>query len=421
VIDWLTWFVFRPQTFAQLWFALLLLPLSRPVLSRRAVLLIPLVIVMWANGHGSYVVALALLGALFLGKLVEVVSDCRKRFAPWKDPQLVRLAIVLMLSIVGIGLLNPYGFGLYSRTMQFATHPSLQGGVGEWKPLAFIWGWGRDSDTGLHWIFIGTLVVIAMTQLATPRAIPPDRLIVLLMFGMGLALQQRFAIWWAMIVPWVLVPQWAELAKTWPEKWTPKPSVPSFRKTGIGLALIFAFFMWSLPAGWLVAGVTPLAKIPDKPDQPFSLSSGTPWELALEVKHPGSTKAPWAKAMTDILKVNYPGGRFTGSIMATPMQGDYLMWALAPDVPVTYSHMHLFHQDFWTELGIVGRGDPGWWDVLDKYRVNLIVVEAQYGTKLRNQLRKTKGWTIILDETDDAANKPIALTRQLIAIRNHPL
>ena len=34
--------------------------------------------------------------------------------------------------------------------------------------------------------------------------------------------------------------------------------------------------------------------------------------------------------------------------------------------------------------------------------------------------QKIAGWTILLDETDDA-KKPLALTRQLIAIRNHPL
>ena len=107
-------------------------------------------------------------------------------------------------------------------------------------------------------------------------------------------------------------------------------------------------------------------------------------------------------------------------LLATPMQGDYLMWALAPEVPVTYSHMHLFHPDYWDELATVGQGRPGWMDVLEKYRVNLIVIEAQYGPRLRQQLQKTKGWTILLDETDDP-KKPVALTRQLIAIRNEPL
>ena len=418
LVDFLTWSVFRPQTFAQLGFALLLLPLSRATISRRALVLIPAMLVVWANGHGSYVVAFALLTAVLMGRLVEVILEKR---LPWKDRQTLRLASVLILSIVGIGLLNPYGFGLYSRTLSFASHPSLAGGVGEWKPLAFLWGWGKDSDAGLHWIFIASLLAIVLTQLESTRAIPPHRMAVLLIFGLGLCLQQRFAIWWAMLVPWVLVPQWVELAKSWPERWTPASSVPSFRKTAVAVAIMLALFMWSAPAGWFITG-GPTALGPSASDAnlPFSLSVGTPWELAREVRNPGSTDATWAKPMAEIIRKNYPKGQFTGTIMATPMQGDYLMWALAPEVPVTYSHMHLFHPDYWNELAIVGQGRPGWMDVLEKYRVNLIVIEAQYGPKLREQLKRSKGWTIVLDETDDA-KKPLALTRQRIAIRNAPL
>lgn len=417
-LDFLTWSVFRPQTFAQLGFALLLLPLSRPKLSRRALFLIPLMLVLWANGHGSYVVAFVMLTAVLAGRIVEAILERR---GPWKDAASLRLAAVLVLSFVGIGLLNPYGFDFYARTVKFASHPSLQGGVGEWKPLSFHWGWGQDSDAGLHWIFIGSMLVIVLTQLASPRPLAPHRLIVLMLFGLGLAVQQRFAIWWAMLVPWVLAPQWAELAKDWPARWTPAPSLPSFRKTAIAAALMFPIFMWSVLGGWVVTGKpTPLGPAADDPDQPFSLSQGTPWELAQEVREPGSTKAPWAAAMAEIIRRDYPGGRFTGTIMATPMQGDFLMWALAPDVPVTYSHMHLFHPDYWEELAVVGQGRVGWSDVLEKYRVNLVVVEAQYGPKLRDRLQHSKHWTILLDETDDP-KKPVPLTRQLIAIRNRPL
>ena len=77
--------------------------------------------------------------------------------------------------------------------------------------------------------------------------------------------------------------------------------------------------------------------------------------------------------------------------MATPMQGDYLMWALAPDVPVTYSHMHLFHPDYWEELAVVGQGRPGWRDVIEKYRVNLIIVEAQYWPEVARTTAEVQG------------------------------
>ena len=280
-LDFLTWSVFRPQTFGQLGFALLLLPLIAADDLAPCMLAIPAMMVLWANGHGSYVVAFVMLGAVLAGRIIETIVEKR---APWKDAASLRLAAVIAVSLLGIGLLNPYGFEFYSRTLQFAAHPSLQGGVGEWKPLAFLWGWGHDSDAGLHWIFIASLTVIVMTQLASTKAIPPHRLIVLVLFGLGLSLQQRFAIWWAMLVPWVLVPQWAELAKYWPAQWTPAASVPSFRKTAIAAMLLFPCFMWSVLGGWAVTGgPTPLGPSASDPNQPFSLSLGTPWELAREV------------------------------------------------------------------------------------------------------------------------------------------
>jgi hypothetical protein len=398
--------VFRPQTFAQLLFALLLVPLTRPVLSRRGMVLIPLLAVLWANGHGSYVVLFALLGTVLLGRTIECLT-ASPRVAPWYDPQVIRLGVTLAASLVGVGLLNPYGFELYTRTVQLAGHPSLQMAVTEWQPLTFAW------DRGWHWVYMGSLVVIALTQLACKTPIQAGHLTLLVVFGIGAALQNRFLIWWAMLVPWVLVPRWVELARDWPARWTPAPSVPTFRKTAIAAVLLFATFTWSGPAGWVMFG--------NPAEVETAVSKGTPWQVARQVSRPNDPAAAWNPELAEVIKTRYPGGKFTGTIMATPMQGDYLMWALAPDVPVTYAHIHLFHPDYWDELGVVGRGDPGWADVLDKYRVNLLVVEADYATKLREHLKNSKTWKVLLDEHMDAAAKPEPLTRQLIAVRLNPL
>lgn len=397
--------VFRPQTFAQVYFAALLIPLTRPMLSNRALIAIPLLLAFWANSHGSFVVAFALIGALAGGRALEAMFV--QRTWPWRDGQTVRLALTLLTSIIAVGVLNPYGFELYSRTVHLSSHPSLQSAVGEWQPLAFIWG------KGWHWVFMASLVVIMLTQLAASKPMPGGHLAVILLFGSCLALQNRFVIWWAMLVPWVLVPRWAEIAARWPARLTPTPSIPSFRKTGIAAAVVFTSFMWSSPSIWLVTGgPSPLDS---------SASVGTPWQLARQVSRPNDPDAVWLPEMDAILKQNYAGGKFSGTIMATPMQGDYLMWALAPDVPVTYAHIHLFHPDYWEELGIVGRGEPGWADVLEKYRVNLLVIEADYAPQLRDILKNSKEWVILLDESGDAAKKPEVLTRQLIAIRINPI
>lgn len=170
--------------------------------------------------------------------------------------------------------------------------------------------------------------------------------------------------------------------------------------------------MWTGLGAWVTGGA------PQPVDA--AVSSGTPWRLARQLRHPADPDAAWNPELARILRENYPGGRFVGSVMATPMMGDYLMWELSPETPVTYAHMHLFPPDYWDELGTVGRGAPGWWEVLDKYDVNLIVVEAEYSGGLRDELRKSPAWKIVVDETGQEEAKPNPLTRHLVAVRLKP-
>ena len=62
----------------------------------------------------------------------------------------------------------------------------------------------------------------------------------------------------------------------------------------------------------------------------LAASSGTPWQLARQIRHPNDPESVWLQEMEEVMQANYPDGKFRGTILATPMQGDYLMWALAP-------------------------------------------------------------------------------------------
>jgi|GEM_PF-890702 hypothetical protein len=399
--------VFRPQSFGQVFFALLLWPLSAAVLSRRAMLAIPVLAALWANTHGSFMICLFLLGSLTAGRLLELLVRYEPKTWPWNDLLFLRLAATTILSYLAIGLLNPYGFSLYERAAALASNPVLLAAITEWQPLVFRW------DKGWHWVFMISLVVIGLTQLFCREPIPPRQMMTLLLFATAVAVQNRFIIWWAMLVPWILVPRWTILAESWPARWTPAPSTPSFRKTALGMAMLFAIFMWSANSGWLITGEpTPVE---------HSTSRGTPWPLALQLKHPDGDEYARNQELARILQEQYPGGRFRGTILATPMQGDYLMWAVAPEIPVTYAHIHLFHPDYWEELGTVNVAGPGWWDILEKYQVNLIAMESDYAPKLREALHQSPEWKIVLDEYQDAKRKPEPLTRQLFAIRIKPI
>ena len=49
-----------------------------------------------------------------------------------------------------------------------------------------------------------------------------------------------------------------------------------------------------------------------------------------------------------------------------------------------------------------------------------MIVEADFAPDLRQELTKSPGWKIVLDETG-SPDKPQPLNRQLIAVRIHPL
>ena len=412
--------VFRPQTFAELFVALLLLPLSREHLTRRSLILVPLLLAFWANSHGSFLVALAIMGLLFAGRCIDLLTTAGA-VRPWRDERCRRLLLMLIASAVAIAVLNPYGPSFYKRTLELTQHPSLSGGISEWKPLEFKW------TMGWHWVLMVSLLVAAATQLLDKKAFKAEHSVLLLAFGLGVALQERFVVWWALILPWVLVPKWASIyASMYPKKTTEPaadgPPDASFRKTLLAGLIAWALFMWSGVGVWLLQGTpTPVNQ---------AVSPGTPWKLARQLLSPKDDKAAYLPELAGILHANYPDGHFTGSVMASPMQGDYLMWAIAPNIPVTYSHIHLFHPDYWAELGAVVQGRAGWWEIIDKYNVNLIVVEADHSTKLIEELGKSPAWKILVNETGKEVrpkqtNEETDLilddkTRQFIAIRLFP-
>lgn len=345
-----------------------------------------------------------MLFALLVGRVAERLFT-NPTGRPWKDAQVVRLAVALVAVTLAV-CVNPYGPGLYGRTLEMTRHPSLITAVGEWQPLAF------SSGPGWHWLFLASLAALGVTALLARRPMPFGHLCALFLFGVGVCVQIRMIIWWAMVVPWVATPLWADIAARIPDRFRPAPSVPSLRKTMLAVLVALAVANWSSIAETLRNG---LPKVEDV------VSGGTPWPIARQVLKPNAElHAEWQKDLRAVLTANY-GGSFRGAILATPMQGDYLMWALAPEVPVTYAHIHLFHPDFWDELGVVGQGQPGWWDIVDKYEVNLMVLEAEFCERLLAELRKRPTeWKILLDETG-SREKMQPLNRQLIVVRIKPV
>jgi hypothetical protein len=402
MIDSVNIAVFRPQVFAQVYFAFLLYLVSGPF-SWRWVLPLPLFLAVWANTHGSFIIALAFITMLLLGHVLERLQDLVSLRA---DRKFYGLLYALFASVLAIGLLNPYGFQYYSRTLALTSHSSLNLGVSEWQPLYF--SWGMDW----HWILIASLLVFLVTLYRSNRSCPPAHFLMILIIAAGMAVQQRFNIWLAMILPWVLAPHWAVLQKR-VESSEGESSPPTFRKTLLALAVAWSLTMWSTPVAWLRENSpTPIG---------HGTSPGTPWELAQVLQSkPFPNQPEWSIELERTIQTNYPSGQFVGSVFASPTKGEFLLWALPSQIPVTYSHMHLFPPQFWAELGSVAAGQSNSPDVLERYGVNLLIFEPMICPKLIKELENSSEWKIILDESN-LKTKVIPETRSFIAIRLTPL
>ena len=103
----------RPMVWSALGLVVLLRLLEQP----RRWRWLPVVLLLWANLHGGFVLGLATLG-------VAAVERRSWQLAGW----------ALVAAVVTLA--NPYGWQLYGEIWQTATDSRLHGLIGEWAPLA---------------------------------------------------------------------------------------------------------------------------------------------------------------------------------------------------------------------------------------------------------------------------------------------
>jgi hypothetical protein len=398
--------ILRPQIVGELFFAGLLAALSRPVLSGGALLALPLLMVVWANAHGSFTIGLALLGLCLAGRVLDVFAasiwDPR---AVWSDPQIRRLLIILVTSALAIAILNPHGPSLYWETVKLARHPNIASQI-EWGPLEF------DLRSGWHWNYLVLLALVAGVQALNRRWFPASDYLLLVSFGLPPLFQQRMMVWWMMVAPWVVIPHCADIAQRIRGGRPERPANPNGRKTLIAFQLLIATALLSAPVRWLVSG---------RPEAlENSAYNATPWQVVAELHAPPERRGKWLPELASGLREYYPEAQFRGTIFSSALLGDYLVWGLAPETPIiAYSHAHLFPPTYWLQFRMAKLGMAGCRRFLDSCDVNLVVLEAEIYPDLRGLLTRDPDWLIVLDETGSRI-KPNRRGHLLVALRKKP-
>jgi len=342
---------------------------------------LPLVFAIWANTHATWVFGLALVGTRALP--LSIFSKGWAGILPNRDTRAWwRLLVLCALAT----LVNPHGPLILPKIMAFGSRPGVAS-MTEWEPLGL---------NPAEWVPVLLPLFILVVTIALRRQRLPESL--LLFFGVlfvGACLQRRLFLWYVLL--WALCMSYAVRS---PNTETKKLREP--RVSASGGILLAAVLVWGV-----------CVSIFAKPEQ--TLFAGTPYKVALELKHP-EQQGRWIPELKPVLEKGYPDHEFQGAIFASETQGDFLFWSLAPKYPVTMTtHAHLFRQEHWETCLATRDGSETGDAFLKKLNVNLIVIESLH-EGLVNRIANHPDWLVLIHEPVTGTSNEIYRAK-FVAIR----
>jgi hypothetical protein len=357
----------RPQNFSFLFFALFYLLLDDYRFKRRDRLwLLPVLMVLWVNIHGGFVLGLILIGIYqapaFVSKLLFNFHE--KMFDR-------KLLIVQILSILAT-FANPEGFRIYEYIYTVLRDPSSQQFVVEWLPPAI------NNAQGIFLFFLPFFTATLVLILVRCRIDPVDLYIYLVFSFFGFSASRNSIYFLFAIAP--IVARYMPAGKTdqaQPDREPDKPALlpanakPS-KQAGI-LNLVFvcaALIAVVIHSPWIKSGIY------DK----SLLEANTP-----------------IGAMDFIDKNSLEGNIFHPQIF-----GDYLIWRLWPKQhSFIDGRVHLFGESFIRYYQRILR-DSNWEELLKKFDIRYLLLckEGKGGSPehMINTARSSPSWTVLHED-----------------------
>ena len=342
----------RPQLFGMVGVPLVLLAVAQLGKTRWPLVWLPITFMLWANLHGSFMMALAMLGICAAGQTWLVFGEKRHLRATLADVSVVRLWAAVGLAIIGASV-NPLGPQLFVHVLGFGKHAALAD-ISEWRSLSL-------TSVSFGLFAVSTIVAIVSFKFSQRRWELSD-LLLLLVFGLATISAMRMLVWWAAIWPWAVLPY---AVSAWQAKFghSNEPAAPpQAMRTVLALGFIFMTLLIAPPTNQLILGRTRGIGSVASPDTPIYVAD----EIARR-KLQGAFYAPmdWA---------------------------DYLIWQ-QPDGfrPLAYSHVHLLAPSVWNDFQQLSAGSKDWLRLADAHELRYLVISKQRNKPLAGAVLKYSG------------------------------
>jgi hypothetical protein len=333
----------RPQLFGIVIFAALLWLISVRQRWPWAYLLMPVLVIVWANVHGSFVLAPLVLGYAWLE---DVVIGRESR----------RALLVLLIATLAT-LLNPYGFGAWSYASDLGTDPVIRETVSEWQ---------RTSPLTIPGaLFYASLVLVVIFLFAHARTrrrvLPPDWIWVA---GWGFigAWAERGLAWWPFAAAFVVG---TVVGRATSDAGEPARGPRSNRVNAVVAAALMLLIVAALP--WW--------RPPDALTGRVGLLSYAPSALAQELRR------------------SSPGGR----LYAEQTWASWFEWAAPAQRTFVDSRFELFPSSVMTSYQTVAAGGAAAIAELASYRVDRVAIDRD--APLAATLRAA-GWNVVMESEE---------------------
>lgn len=328
--------------------ALLYILESRHVHSRLVWAILPLV-VLWANLHGSFLLAPVVVGLTAVGDAVPAMRGRRREAL---GPVLCLGSVALLAAVAA--MLNPSGIRVYAYVLQVVGDPVVRM-VTEWQPTS----WSEPTGKAMA-VSVGCLVLVMLGSRRWPRW--PD-VFVLGALGLLALSAQRNVVWWGFALAPVLA-RHAQLAigsRVRPSsRLADRP-----RRTTQNVALAACLV--------LVAAFSPIWR-------PALADGITGQDSSLEFS---------PRAAVDVI-AELPAGRRL--FHHQPWAG-YLAWRLWPrHLPFVDVRIEAHSLAVWTDWDTINRGAPGWESLLREYQVDALLLSLDRQPDLVRQVRQSAEW-----------------------------
>lgn len=361
LVCWQT-FLIRPQTFSILLFVLLYGLLTD---RRRGGLLIaaPLILLVWANVHGSFIAGLMLIGVFLTAELCEFARMRGGVFSPFHAPDAARsksplnqkgvwekarplsLSLCLLLSAAAT-LCNPYGWRIYQYAVELTVRVSGRH-IQEWMP--------PSMEQWIGQALIASALLVIGLFIAARRRPTVRQLLLLIYFFLPALGAARMVIWWGIAIAPIIASCMTVL-----ESETAPAATPS-RPAAVVCGLLLGLCVLSLP---MMERFNPLF---------------------------GSIRSPHRlESDIDAAAARMAGD---GGIFTRIEWGQYLDWRLGPVNRLFMdAHIELADHAGWRQYCDVTAAAPGWQEVLDRRGVRYLLLDAAYHTRLLEAVEHSGQW-----------------------------